>query len=165
MMGWDNYEPEVVRPWFALASEAKVVLDVGAHVGLFALLASHANPSSQVWAFEPLPDTFSLLQRNASLNEGTLIQCVEAAVGDREGKVRLYVDPAQRYDIQASLTAREGQSKSLAVSQVSLDRWLLNTTYLRSISSRSMLKVQSLRCSLACPTCSGGTALTWWWRS
>jgi FkbM family methyltransferase len=40
-------------------------IDVGANVGYFTLLAAHlVQPSGSVHAFEPAPQTFSLLQRN-----------------------------------------------------------------------------------------------------
>jgi FkbM family methyltransferase len=123
MLGWDSYEPEVVWPWLTLARDAKVVLDVGAHVGLFALLAGHANPASEVWAFEPLADTFRLLQRNVSLNTGVSVRCVQTAVGDRASQARLYVDPTNRYDISASFTASEGRSVGVDVRQIDLDSW------------------------------------------
>ena len=42
-------------------------VDVGAHLGYFSLLAQHlVRPSGQVVAFEPAPQTFALLARNAA---------------------------------------------------------------------------------------------------
>lgn len=46
-----------------------VVLDIGAHVGTFAIpLARHLGPSGQVVAIEPHPDVFRLLCQNVELN-------------------------------------------------------------------------------------------------
>jgi hypothetical protein len=54
--GWSGYEPETTPLFFHLAREAEVVLDVGAYVGFFAVLAALANPDGRVLAFEPMPD-------------------------------------------------------------------------------------------------------------
>src|SRR4051794_24818086 len=54
--GWSGYEPETAPLFFRLAQDADVVLDVGAYVGFFAVLAGLANRRSRVLAFEPMPD-------------------------------------------------------------------------------------------------------------
>src|SRR3954453_2127985 len=51
--GWDGYEPETTRLFFRLAREAEVVLDIGAYVVFFALLAGLPNRHGRVLAFEP----------------------------------------------------------------------------------------------------------------
>lgn len=42
-----------------------VVLDVGANIGLFGVRAVRAFPDVKVYAFEPVPDIFAVLQANA----------------------------------------------------------------------------------------------------
>src|SRR3954453_9807342 len=41
--GWNGYEPETTPLFFQLARDAQVVVDVGAYVGFYALIASLAN--------------------------------------------------------------------------------------------------------------------------
>lgn len=57
----DTYRmtPEMVR--------GKVVVDIGANIGAFSILAAKAG-ASRVVAFEPHPDTFDVLTRNAVAN-------------------------------------------------------------------------------------------------
>jgi FkbM family methyltransferase len=76
--------------WFGLASRADVVLDVGAHVGLYTLLAAHANPKSRIFAFEPHPSVYGRLIRNLTLNGLENVRCMRAACGAREGTAELY---------------------------------------------------------------------------
>lgn len=45
--------------------EDAVVFDVGANIGVFSMYVSLLCPKSQVFAFEPLPPTFELLQANS----------------------------------------------------------------------------------------------------
>lgn len=52
-----------------MLKSGQVFFDVGAHLGYFSLLARNLiGPSGQVFAFEPTPDSFSLLRRNARYN-------------------------------------------------------------------------------------------------
>jgi FkbM family methyltransferase len=67
-----------------------VVLDLGAHIGSFGILASHTR-GCRVVAFEPDRDSMLLCRTNALLNglEGRF-EFVEAAVGGSDCTVRLY---------------------------------------------------------------------------
>jgi FkbM family methyltransferase len=88
--GWEGYEPEVVSVFFRLATEARVTLDVGAHVGYFTLLAALANPSGMVHAFEPLARVRERLERNVALNALTNVHCHGDAVSDRVGTQQFF---------------------------------------------------------------------------
>lgn len=93
--GWTAEEGETVSLFFELAAEARVVADVGAHVGLFTLLAGHANPHAQLFAFEPMPTTFRRLQRHVELNGLRHATLIEAAVGREEATAEIYfTDPS-----------------------------------------------------------------------
>jgi FkbM family methyltransferase len=56
------------------------VLDIGAHVGAYALKALRDFPGSKVVAYEPHPDNFRLLEHNT---RGLPVTCVNAAVVGR----------------------------------------------------------------------------------
>jgi FkbM family methyltransferase len=88
--GWQGYEPETADIFYRLATRAQVALDVGAHVGFYSLLAAHANPAGQVFAFEPHPDIYPRLLRNVALNELTNVRCVASAIGETTGSTRLF---------------------------------------------------------------------------
>jgi FkbM family methyltransferase len=88
--GWNGYEPETTVPFFELALRSRVTLDVGAHVGLFSLLAAHANPQGRVFAFEPHPTAFERLGRNVELNGLANIERVRAAAGASDGEADFY---------------------------------------------------------------------------
>jgi FkbM family methyltransferase len=46
------------------------VLDLGANIGLFSLLAARLNPKAQVYAYEPGPENIDLMQINLLVNPG-----------------------------------------------------------------------------------------------
>ena len=70
-------------------------IDVGANLGYYTLLlARGVGPQGRVIAFEPDPDNFSLLERNVSANGyGDRVKCVQAALSDHEGTLRLFRAP------------------------------------------------------------------------
>ena len=83
--GWDGHESETAPIFYDLASSARVTVDVGAHVGYFALLAALANPAGRVYAFEPLPRVYERLEGNIRLNGVGNVECLALAVGDKDG--------------------------------------------------------------------------------
>jgi FkbM family methyltransferase len=89
--GWQGYEPETSGLFFSLAEKAEVTIDVGAHVGFYALLAAHANTSGSVVALEPVAPTFARLCRNVALNCLVNVDCLPAAASDTAGQGLMYV--------------------------------------------------------------------------
>lgn len=49
-----------------LIPDAKIIFDVGANVGQTAATYRRIFPRSQIWSFEPFPDTFEKLRRSLS---------------------------------------------------------------------------------------------------
>ena len=80
-----NYLKERVRP-------GDVILDVGAHVGIFTiLLARWTGPTGRVFAFEPTPVTFAALSEHLTLNGvAERVTPVPCAVSDQPGTVNFY---------------------------------------------------------------------------
>lgn len=101
--GWDGYEREVVRVFYALAKVSRVTLDVGAFVGTYSLLAALANPGSQVFAFEPVPENYTRLRTNAGLNVIPRFESVCAAAGEvHGGETDLYLVDAGGLHVSCS---------------------------------------------------------------
>jgi FkbM family methyltransferase len=68
------------------------VLDIGAHIGYFTLLYSRlVKEAGHVYAFEPAPENFRLLQTNVRLNHATNVTLAEVAVADISGHGLLYL--------------------------------------------------------------------------
>jgi len=75
-----------------------LMVDIGAHVGNFSLLAAF-HPKLRVVAFEPLPDIFDILQSNIRLNGlENRVQAFPYAIFDKPGKAILKV-PRKKMDL------------------------------------------------------------------
>ncbi len=93
-------------PEYQAASD-HVIMDVGAHIGTFSLLASRKVQRGKVYAIEPSEDSFNLLRVNVALNKAANILVHHLAITDRQGTCRLYygkgnyghstVSPLSRY--------------------------------------------------------------------
>ena len=69
-----------------------VIIDVGAHIGTFSLLASSRVPLGKVFAIEASEDSFNLLRINVALNTATNVSVHHLALSDRRGQCMLYHD-------------------------------------------------------------------------
>lgn len=84
-LGWDAPEPETARVFWDLASSADCIVDVGAHVGYYSVVAARANPAARVIAFEALPHVADRLLHHIELNGVGNVTVQRVAVGDRVG--------------------------------------------------------------------------------
>jgi FkbM family methyltransferase len=72
------------------------VIDAGAHIGYYALMAAHRLRqvgAGLVFAFEPHPINFADLQRNQQLNNMSNLILIQKAVADQTTQMRLFSSP------------------------------------------------------------------------
>ena len=117
------YEPDVVRSLESHINPDAFVIDLGAHVGFYTLLAAGlVGPRGRVYAFEPQVVVRRVLARNVALN-GYESRCrvLPYAVADTTGSRTLFVR-SQQSD-QSSLFAGNNVSEKAIVETVSLDEF------------------------------------------
>jgi FkbM family methyltransferase len=86
------YEPLETEVVGREVSAGDVVVDIGAHIGYYTLmLARIVGPCGKVYAFEPDPENFTLLQRNVKENGYRNVVLLQKAVSDRNGSATLYL--------------------------------------------------------------------------
>lgn len=77
--------------------EGDIFIDIGANIGLMSLLgATKVGNSGAVYAFEPVPDTFNLLQTNLSINQSHNIYAFNFGLGSAKGEGTIYKYPDNR---------------------------------------------------------------------
>lgn len=117
---WEPYETELLRA--CLVPGARV-LDVGANIGYFTVIAAACvGEQGRVYAFEPEPDNFRLLTENVALNglQQRVTLC-QAALSSRRGNACLYLNPDNLGDHQ--LHAEVPGRARLAVATERGDDW------------------------------------------
>ena len=119
-----KYEPETTRLMDRVITQGMTVLDVGAHVGYFSLLAAKAvGPEGKVYSFEPEPENFRLLTENATLNGYRQIEAINRAISATEGEVPFFLtalDTGRHSLFQHGLP----ESTVVEVQTITLDRFL-----------------------------------------
>jgi FkbM family methyltransferase len=72
--------------------EGDVVVDVGAHIGRYTIIASkQVGPNGKVIAIEAEPRNFEMLNRNIKLNRLANVMTLNYAATSKEAKIRLYL--------------------------------------------------------------------------
>ena len=79
------FEPTSLRIWSQLAREATSIFDIGAHAGIYSLMAARLRPDLQIHAFEPNPDVYARLMVNICANGIANIVPHRSGIGPVEG--------------------------------------------------------------------------------
>jgi FkbM family methyltransferase len=71
---------------YNVTARHRLIVDLGANIGIFALFAARKSPDAKILCFEPFPSTFKRLEDNIEGNNlGDRIQCRQLAVsGSRQ---------------------------------------------------------------------------------
>ncbi|MBN2003872.1 MAG: FkbM family methyltransferase [Anaerolineae bacterium] len=94
------------------------ILDIGAGLGDFAISVAYEHPRCQVYAYEPFPESYRLLEENIGLNATNNVIAAPIAVGAKSGQMTLFATGAA---VQHTTTSVSGQAETIAVQGLSLD--------------------------------------------
>jgi FkbM family methyltransferase len=85
-----NHENEIMEHFKPNSGE--IVVDVGAHIGLYSLIAAKkVGPSGKVIAIEPDPENFRILRKNIVLNQSMNIDALECAAYSAKERLKLFL--------------------------------------------------------------------------
>ena len=91
-MAAGQYEPETTRLLERIVEPGMSIIDVGAHVGYYSLIAARAvGPTGKVYSFEAEPANYGLLVENARLNGYENVVAINKGVSNAEGTATLFV--------------------------------------------------------------------------
>ncbi len=116
----EAYEKDTTDLFKTIVLPGMTIFDVGAHIGYFTRLFSRlVGEKGKVFAFEPDPDNFALLQKNtAHLKNVTPIQ---AAVSDKSGTINFFeIEDSTGCHTTVPTNA---PSKTLRVTAVTIDEF------------------------------------------
>ncbi|GAB2778934.1 [alpha-L-fucopyranosyl-(1-_3)-alpha-L-rhamnopyran osyl-(1-_3)-2-O-methyl-alpha-L-rhamnopyranosyl] dimycocerosyl phenol-phthiocerol 2'''-O-methyltransferase [Rhabdobacter roseus] len=78
----------ITHKLFALSSSFSTIVDVGANKGQFAFAATRFFPNARVFSFEPVPETFTRLEKN--IRKIPQIQAFQYGLGSTNGEINFY---------------------------------------------------------------------------
>ena len=78
-------EPDTQALFRNLIEPKSCIVDIGANIGYYSLMAAAISPDSEIFAFEPLPKNVTAFKENISLNNYSNIHVEEVALSDEDG--------------------------------------------------------------------------------
>jgi FkbM family methyltransferase len=121
--GYENLECRLVS---RLLSPGMTVIDIGANVGLYSIIAAkRVAPGGRVWAIEPSSETYARLLANLELNAVQVVTPVRLALSTKDDGSATLLRQAGHADGERFLQPGSGNSISVAdaetVATLSLD--------------------------------------------
>jgi len=86
-------------------NDGDCVVDVGANIGFFLLHLNRSLAHATVYCFEPIPETFELLERNAHRNDRLDARLFNFGLGEREGEFEFKHYP--RMNVNSSMRTED----------------------------------------------------------
>ena len=109
--GIDGFEPNSLKIWIKLCRISDVIFDIGANTGVYSLIAKSENPTSTVYAFEPVERVFTILSKNFSINRFD-VKYYMKAVSDKDG-VGMFYDNDKEHTLSVVLNLYRSDEQGL----------------------------------------------------
>ncbi len=93
------------------------LIDIGAGLGDFAISVAYEHPTCRVYAYEPFPESYKLLEENIALNGVSNVIAIPLAVGAQSGQMMLFTTGAA---VQHT-TAKASPAEAISVQGLGLD--------------------------------------------
>jgi FkbM family methyltransferase len=122
-----DYEAENFSFLKQQVKPGNTVLDIGAHIGFFAnITAQMVGNAGKVFAFEPTPSTYAMLQKMCADNNNTgIVTPVNKAVGKEDGSITFYVSDDKIDNTNSTVGYREGSNhKPIDIPLTSVDNFV-----------------------------------------
>jgi FkbM family methyltransferase len=124
---YGSWEPEVVRSIQDHVHSGTRVLDIGAQSGFYSLLLSRlVGLEGTVFAFEPLPANFRILEENLRLNSIQNVMIRREAVSDFSGNIS-FDFPREEVSLIAGPLLESDNLGTFQVPAISLDEFVRQT--------------------------------------
>ena len=119
---YGDYEPETRELLDDLLQPGMTFVDGGAHIGYFSLLAGRkVGPEGRVYAFEPVPETRELLEKNVRANGlQDVVDSHGYAVSEEPGSITFVINAES--SVSSKMLANDGANGRLVeIPTISLD--------------------------------------------
>lgn len=87
LLGFGSYESEETAFLKSVFHDGDVFLDIGANLGWYSLVLGRQCPRASIFAFEPIPSTVSVLERNVRLNRLDNVEAIAMGMFNEEAEL------------------------------------------------------------------------------
>lgn len=108
---------EYERPGFEIKNN-DTIIDIGGHIGLFALFSSQFCKSGKIYCFEPIKENFDMLKTNIELNHITNIIPINAAVSKDNAQVTIYLNEDEAGHSMHVIGTKTVQVRSISLQSI-----------------------------------------------
>ena len=95
-----------------------IIIDIGAHIGLFTLYASQFCKMGKIFCFEPIKENFDLIISNLELNKITNVFATNTAASADSGTVTIYLNEDQAGHSMHQMSSKKIQAKSISLENI-----------------------------------------------
>ena len=99
-----NWELNSRKIWIELSKYSNVIFDIGANTGIYAILSKVYNEQAIIYAFEPQPNIFNVLQKNINYNKYNII-AEKIALSNQTGDMPFYNYGSKQTFLNSNTTA------------------------------------------------------------
>lgn len=118
-----KYEPLQTNLFLEYLHPGTTVLDVGANVGYYTVLASEkVGPKGVVFSFEPDPENFQLLKENLHLNSCKNVQAEQKAVTNQDAEIEFTIEATNKGE--SAVASENSKGKRYRIPGVRIDTFL-----------------------------------------
>ena len=87
-----SYEDGALWVMSKILGKNDMVIDAGANIGLMTLFFSKTLGVKKVFSFEPVPETFKILEKNIKINKVSNVEAYPLALSNKEDKHLIYLN-------------------------------------------------------------------------
>jgi len=101
-----------------------VIIDCGANIGMSVLFFKWLYPNSIIYAFEPSPSIFEMLQKNISANKLENVFCYNVALADKTATVQFFEPDGIAGSLTGSLSHERNDGTPVEVQAMPLSAFI-----------------------------------------
>lgn len=101
--------------YFKSDKKHSIIFDCGANIGIATLFFKYLYPDCIIYAFEPDPQTFEILNKNIKQNNLKNVYSYKLALLDKKGKIDFYVNKQNQGELRMSILKHKFMKNNIKV--------------------------------------------------
>jgi FkbM family methyltransferase len=127
--GYNGYEKSI-EVFYQISLFSSIIIDIGANIGYYSLVAAAANPKSKVYAFEPVDRIRKRFEKQIEINKFQNIYIDKRVVSNYNGEIPFFIPIGNNMVFAASV--KKGwvsQVEEEILDCITLDSYFINNNF------------------------------------